>query len=381
MIPASNTATVTVIGGGVIGLTIARALALRGVRVLLIERGALGAEASSAAGGTLAPQIEADRMDDFCRLACASRDMYPEFAAALKEESGVDVELDRTGTLYVGFTERDEVEFRRRYEWQIGEKLRVEWLSGDEARKLEPNISVTARCALRLPDDWQVENRRLIDALVVSSQKLGVHLVSECAASSLHIEQGKIRGVETSSGLIRTAIVVLAAGAWTSLIRSREAPLPLIEPVRGQMLCFEAPPQIVRSVIYGSRGYLVPRRDGRLLAGSTTERVGFDRNVTSEGIEGIKEMALEIVPAVRRFSMIDSWANFRPRAQDSLPILGPCDQVEGLFYATGHYRTGILLAPITGEVIANAIVSGAVPPTLNAFSPSRFEFSRSCLND
>ncbi|HVS20393.1 MAG TPA: FAD-dependent oxidoreductase, partial [Pyrinomonadaceae bacterium] len=165
-----------------------------------------------------------------------------------------------------------------------------------------------------------------------------------------------------------------AAGAWTSFINSPGASLPSIkiEPVRGQMLCFEARPQIARHVIYSSRGYLVPRRDGRVLAGSTAERVGFDKSVTDEGRNAIKLMALGISPALKHLPLIDSWAGFRPRAEDGLPVLGPCEGIEGLVYATGHYRNGILLAPVTGELIADAIVEGATSSLPAAFSPKRF---------
>ena len=371
----NETADVIIIGGGVIGLTIARALARRGVRdVMLIERGRPGAEASWAAGGILAPQVEADEPDDFFRLSRRSRDMYPDFAEVLHEDSGVDVELDRTGTLYLGFTPEDEEDLWRRFDWQQDEGLHVERLTAKSARRLEPCISPKVLCALRFPDDFQIENRRLVEALVIANDKLGVRLITGCTVGALRIEQEKVRGVEVSSRFVSAPIVVVAAGAWTSLIDWSSSSLPPfeIEPVRGQMLCFEAQPQIARHVIYSARGYLVPRRDGRLLAGSTTEYVGFDKSVTADGVDSIKSMALEIVPTVADLPLLASWAGFRPRAADDLPVLGSCDEIDGLFYATGHYRNGILLAPITGELIADAIVEGNTTPTLDAFSPGRF---------
>jgi glycine oxidase len=165
---------------------------------------------------------------------------------------------------------------------------------------------------------------------------------------------------------------VVAAGAWSTLINSTVAPLFQIEPVRGQMLCFEARPQIARHVIYSSLGYLVPRRDGRLLAGSTEEHAGFDKRVTIEGREAIRSMAREIAPEIAALPVIDSWAGFRPRAKDRLPVLGSTAAVTGLFYATGHYRNGILLAPITGKVIADMFVDAIMPAGIEAFSPDRF---------
>ena len=365
----NETADVIIIGGGVIGLTIARELALRGVSdVALIERARPGAEASSAAAGILAPQVEADHSDEFFRLSCASRDIYPDFADALREETGIDVELDTTGTLYLGFTPEDEEELRRRYQWQESEGLRVEWLTGDDARRLEPEISGNVRCALRFPNDFQVENRHLIEALVIANEELGVRLVTDCDVNALKIDPEKVCGVETSLGFIGCPTIVVAAGAWSSFIDS--LPPISIEPVRGQMLCFAPQPQIARHVLYSSLGYLVPRRDGRLLAGSTSEHVGFDKSVTDEGASAIRSMAVEIAPAVDHMPLIDSWAGFRPRAEDDLPVLGPSESVQGLFYATGHYRNGILLAPITGKVIGEAIVERAIVPT--AFSPNRF---------
>ncbi|HKP36122.1 MAG TPA: glycine oxidase ThiO [Pyrinomonadaceae bacterium] len=365
----AESADVIIIGGGVIGLAIARELAQRGVRnVTLVERGELGAEASWAAAGILAPQVEADRPDDFFRLACASRDLYPDFAAALLSETGIDVELDQTGTLYSGFTTSDEGEMRARFDWQVNAGLAVEWLSGDEARLLEPNLSSHVRCALRFPNDYQVENRKLVKALTVSNQRLGVQLENNCEVRTLKFEKEKITGVETSTGLLSASVVIVAAGAWTSQIPTVSVP---IDPVRGQMLCFNAP-QFARHVIYSSRGYLVPRRDGRLLAGSTSERAGFDRRVTEEGVQSIQSMAFEIAPRLEDLILTDLWAGFRPHAEDSLPVIGPDEEVAGLFYATGHYRNGILLAPITARIMAESVVDGRLSLLTEKFSPSRF---------
>ena len=213
----TNAADVVIVGGGVIGLSIARELRLRGVRdVVLLEKGELGKEASWAAGGLLAPQVEADSADDFFRLACASRDLYPEFAEALRAETGVDVELDKTGTLYLAFTERDEAELRRRCQWQQSEGLRVEWLNPEGVRRLEPNVSRDVRCGLRFPDDWQVENRKLLEALIKANEKLGVQIRTNCEVTSLRVEHGRVGGAESVRGIISAPTVVVCAGAWSS---------------------------------------------------------------------------------------------------------------------------------------------------------------------
>jgi glycine oxidase len=379
-----KTAEVVIVGGGVIGLGVARALALRGCRdVLLIERAGLGAESSSAAAGMLAPQAEADRADDFFQMACRSRDMYPAFAAALLNETGIDIELETTGTLYLAFTDKDVTELQKRYEWQTKAGLRLEMLDGDDARRLEPAISANVSAALKFPLDTQVENRRLISALAASTEKLGVRLVNGTTVATLKTDYRGIAGVETSRGFVGTDIVIVACGAWTSslgltdlsgrLASEKMLPNLRIEPIRGQMLCFEVNPQMARHVIYSPRGYIVPRRDGRLLVGATTEQAGFDKRVTAEGVSSLLSAAMEISPQIGALPLRESWAGFRPRAADGLPVIGPYAEIGGLFYATGHYRNGILLAPITGELIAGAIVDRLAPTELNYFSPDRFE--------
>ncbi|HZM98231.1 MAG TPA: glycine oxidase ThiO [Pyrinomonadaceae bacterium] len=361
---------VVVIGGGVIGLTIARALAQRGLRdVCLIERARLGTEASFAAAGMLLPQVEAATKDDFFTLACRSRDLYASFAAALHEETGIDVELDTTGTLYLALNSTDQEEIEKGYYFQSRAGLAIELLSTSAARALEPCISESITGALLFPQDIQVENRRLLNALANSVSNLGVNVLTGTNVDSLVVEGNRLTGVQTSSGAITCSTVVVAAGTWSSFIKHTRFS---IEPVRGQMVCLEAKPQLTRHVIFSRRGYIVPRRDGRLLAGSTSENAGFDKSVTAGGINKILQNAHEISPAISNLPIVDTWAGLRPRAADGLPVLGPCVEIDGLFYATGHYRNGILLAPITGELISEAIVEGIASPLLAPFSPERF---------
>jgi glycine oxidase len=374
---ANETADVVIVGGGVIGLTIARALAQRGVAdVMLIERGSLGAEASHAAGGMLAPQAEADRADELFVLACQSRDLYPALARQLLEETGTDIDLDTTGTLYLAFTDRDEKELGQRFEWQARAGLSIVKVDATEARRWEPAIAANVRAALHFPKDIQVDNRRLLTALITANERLGVRLINDTNVESVRTEHSRITGVETSRGFVSTPQVVLAAGAWTSLIPTAVAdqrlPQVRVEPVRGQMLCFQTSPRLARHVLYSPRGYLVPRLDGRVLAGSTTEYAGFAKQVTASGVHGILSHALEISPVLAALEIAGSWAGLRPRAEDDLPVLGPCE-VDGLFYATGHYRNGILLAPITGQLIADAIAGNVISPLLSRFAPNRFD--------
>jgi glycine oxidase len=373
-----KTAEVAIAGGGVIGLAVARSLAQRGIKgVVVIERGTLGAEASSAAAGMLAPQAEADAADEFFNLCCRSRDMYAHFAQALYEESGVDIELDTTGTLYLAFTEHDKEEIDHRYRWQTDAGLSIDKLSSHDLRQLEPCISEQVIAGLKFPLDIQVENRRLVSALATSNARAGVKLMTGTSVQSVQIERGQVKGVETSQGLITVNTIVLAGGAWTTFISSSDQAFPkiTIEPVRGHMLSFECNPRIARHVIYSPRGYIVPRRDGRLLAGSTTEHAGFDKSVTARAVYSVLSHALEISPTISNLPLVDSWAGLRPRSPDDLPVLGPCSVARGLFYATGHYRNGILLAPLTGDLIAGAIADNVISPLLEAFVPDRFEMA------
>jgi glycine oxidase len=372
-----RSADVVIIGGGVIGLTIARALARAGAtNICLIERNGLGHEASFAAAGMLAPQAEANSQDDFFRLACRSRDLYPTFAASLHDETGIDIELDTTGTLYLALTTHDLVEIEKRYEWQTAAGLAVEKLTAPQTHDLEPCINPNVLGALRFPFDVQVENRRLLSALTNSVRKLGVTIVTGCSVESVSIEKDRVTGVVTSRGVISSPTVVVAAGTWSGFIGVSSTPEKqalVIEPVRGQMMSFDARPQLTRHVIYSPRGYIVPRQDGRLLAGSTSERAGFAKQVTAGGINSILQNALEISPSVATLPIIDTWAGLRPRAPDNLPVMGPCDEIGGLFYATGHYRNGILLAPVTGELITEAVVAGVTSPLLEPFSHKRLK--------
>jgi glycine oxidase len=377
-------ADVAVVGGGVAGLAAARELARRGLSVAVLEDGRAGS-ASRAAAGMLAPQAEADGADELFELLCASRDMYPDFAAQVGEESGIPVEIERTGTLYLALDEKDEEEVGRRYAWQSRAGLEVERLTAHEARALEPNISPDVRLALRFPRDWQVESRRLVVALDAAAERSGVRLIRAVEARGVRVEGGRAAGVVTSEGELRAGAVVFAAGAWNSWLHKFDddgsphlSDDPRVEPVRGQILCYQqtGPDRpLFRHVVYGPRGYIVPRREGRLLAGSTTERARFDCRVTEEGARSIAAHAAELAPAVASLEVVDSWAGLRPRASDGLPVLGESADVRGLFHAAGFYRNGILLAPAAGEIVADLVTGRATrlnPGVLKAFSPERF---------
>jgi glycine oxidase len=370
---------VAVIGGGVIGCAIAWRLGQAGMRVIVIERGQPGAEASHAAGGMLVPQAEADRADDFFQLGVKSRAMYADFARELREATGIDVEYRTEGTLYLALTDEDEAELDRRWQWQREAGLNVKRLSADCARKLEPQVNDRLRWALKFPDDHQVDNRRLMLALAAAAQSVGaefqtnteaIRLLTESQAGHRHVT-----GIETTKGEVQAGAIVLAAGSWSSLLtdeRGNSVTGFRIKPVRGQMIAIENPTPPLRHIIYSCRGYLVPRLSGCVITGSTTEYVGYDKSVTAGGVASIIERAVEIAPALRSQPIREMWAGLRPKGRDNMPVLGADPNFSNLIYATAHYRNGILLTPITARAISEIICGGESSYNLTPFSVTRF---------
>ncbi len=366
---------VLIIGGGVIGLSIARELHKKGVRrITLVEKDVCGEEASWAAAGMLGPQAEANEGGVFFDMTVASRDLYPDFAAELLDETGIGVELDLSGTLYLAFTDEDVAEVHERFRWQRKAGLEVEHLSAEAARQAEPFISPDIRGALFFPNDWQVENRKLLKALRRYAETNGIQIIENTQVSRMIVDNGRVTGAETNDRIILADSTVLATGAWTSLIKLGDSEMPFkIEPVRGQMIAFQTTKRLFQRVVYSRRGYIVPRADGRILAGSTSENVGFDKSSTDSATSHLREMANEIAPSVAGLEIADRWAGLRPHAFfDGLPILGTLDGIDGLFVATAHYRNGILLAPLTAKLATDSLVGGKDSEYFETFGPDRF---------
>ncbi|MEP6787090.1 MAG: glycine oxidase ThiO [Acidobacteriota bacterium] len=374
----SGKCDILIIGGGVIGLSIARELHKCGVEnVTVLEKGICGEESSWAAAGMLGPQAEANEGGTFFCMTAASRDLYPDFAAELLEETGIDVELDRSGTLYLAFTDEDVAEVHLRFRWQRKAGLPVEHLSADDTRRAEPFISPELRGALFFPNDWQVENRKLLIALRRYAELKGVEILENTNVERLIVDSGRVTGADTAAGPITAGQSVLATGAWTSLIKLGDLDMPLnIEPVRGQMIAFQTAKRLFQRVVYSRRGYIVPRMDGRILAGSTSENVGFDKSLTDAAVERLREMASEIAPSTASLEIADRWAGLRPHGADGLPILGSLDGIDGLFIATAHYRNGILLAPLTAKLVADNLMGGKDSEYFEVFGPDRFRSRR-----
>lgn len=368
---------VLIIGGGIIGLSLVRELRKKDVRrITILERGAIGRESSYAAAGMLAPNAETDRADAFTSFCTESLRLYPNFAAELLDETGVDIELDRNGTLYLAFTEKDSAEIRHRYEWQKRAGLTLEHLTAQETRRAEPFVSPDVRESLFFPDDWQVENRKVLRAMEKYAEINQIKIVENTEITHLLTENDKIIGAATESEKFFAEKVVLTTGAWTSLIKTVGFALPQVKPIRGQMIGFQTAKRLFAKVIYTPRGYIVPRADGRILVGATLEDAGFDKTVTDAGEKLLMGAALEISPSIANLEIIEKWAGLRPLAADGLPILGEFAGYDNLFIATAHYRNGILLAPLTAKILAEKIAKNLDSGYFEFFNPRRFKTAK-----
>lgn len=367
---------VLIIGGGVIGLSIARELRKKGAaKITVLERGEIGREASHAAAGMLAPNAETDKLDDFFHFCNQSNQLYPVFSEELLSETGIDIELERSGTFYLALRDADLQEIRRRYERQKSAGLNVERLSAAEIRRAEPFVSPDVREGLFFPSDWQVENRKLIAALTKFAELHEINIVTGAEVKKLLKSAGKIIGAETNSNRYFSEKIVLTTGAWTSLIEIPDFKLPLIKPIRGQILSYKTVKRLFFHVIYSPRGYIVPRLDGKIVAGATVEDVGFENKTTDAGIDYICENAAEIAPNLANLEISEKWSGLRPFAADGLPILGSFPQAENLFIATAHYRNGILLTPLTARIMAEKIANNSGSEYLDIFGVRRFRQS------
>jgi glycine oxidase len=367
-------ADVVVVGAGIQGCGVALRLAQAGRSVVVLERSVPGAEASSAAGGILSPGVEAVEPGPFHALCRASLELYPSFVEELQRLSGLWVGHRAGGTLEVAFDDRVAQVLAARAAKLERAGLPVEVLDGDTARRLEPGLGTESRGALYFPDEASVDPRPLARALHIAAAGAGARFVTG-QVRGIAVEGGRVAGVEHESGRIPSPVAVIAAGAWTMQVRGNELPPGAVRPVRGQIAVLDTRPPLLRRVIFSEKGYLVPRPDGRILAGSTMEEAGFEKAVTAGGLLHLMELALEIAPGLSAAPVVETWSNFRPATPDGLPILGP-GRTPGLHYATGHYRNGILLAPITAEVVSAAILGRPSRIELAPFSPSRLGAGR-----
>ena len=360
-----------IVGGGIIGGAIAFELARAGQRVVLIDRQQAGMEASWAAAGMLAPGAETADSVAVAPLGKLSLDLYPQWIAQVEAASGMDTEFEQKPGLQIFFGEgaaRECAEFIR---LQRGLGLPTEEISLAEAHAIEPALSAEALAVARVEREARLDTRKLLAAVFRAAAQAGVELREREAVKGVRVERSHCEGVTTSAGEVRAKNTVICAGSFASQLAdvARYAPT---EPVRGQMAALHPATPVVRYVLRSHCGYIVPREDGRLICGSTAERVGYEKRVTPEGIEKILASARELAPALADAPVVETWCGLRPDTPDHLPCIGPTD-VAGLFIAAGHYRNGVLLTPITVKTVREFVLEGRTTlPEAEKYSPMRF---------
>lgn len=358
---------VVIVGAGVVGLAAAGALARAGRRVLLIDRGEPFAEASAASAGMLAPHIEAHAGDALLPLGLVALGRYPDLTATCAA-AGFHICHNTRGIVHLA-TAENEVALRAQLEAQRAFGLDTQWLDGVALRQRHPGVGPDARGALLAPRDGCVDSIVLGRALVAAAQEAGVVFVAE-EVCEIRSRSGRVTGVRGAINDFRADWVVLAAGAWACTIAGLPLNVP-VEPVRGQMAALPWPAREPQSVLYGDAGYLVPRgRDA--LVGATMEHVGFQKGTTEAGLEHLRSAAVSLLPSLAAAAFTRSWSGLRPMTPDGLPIIGLDRDLQGLVYATGHGRNGILLGPLTGEIVMDLVVRGESRWDIAACSIVRF---------
>jgi len=364
-----------IIGAGVIGLGIAWRLAQAGCPVAVFDRAEAGRGASWAAAGMLAAAVETEPGEEaLLALTLESQRMWPDFATELEAASGISVGYRDEGTIVVALTRDDAEQLRFTYDFQKSLGLDLEWLSGAATRRREPHLRPGVSGAVFSPRDHQVDNRRLTLALVTAARKAGAVLYEHDPVREVESAGGRITAVATERRREHADVIVLAAGAWSREIAGiPTANLPPVRPIKGQMLALSMDPAnpLLHHVIWLPRGYLVPRRDGRLVVGGTVEERGFDDRITAGGLLALIEGAWRAVPGIEELPVAETWVGFRPGSRDDAPMLGPSG-IDGLVLATGHHRNGILLTPLTAEAVSTYVLTGRLPEAARPFTPERF---------
>ena len=364
-----------VVGGGAIGLCCAWRAARRGARVAILDRAQPPAGATRVAAGMLAPVGELSFGEpELLQMTLAAAELYPGFVAELEAASGISAGYARRGALHVALDRDEAAELRRVHDLQRSLGLGAEWLPPRRCRELEPGLTPSFNGGVHAPGEAAIDPRALSAALLVALRSEGVEVRAGVEAAAALLDGDRVEGVRTGSGEeLRTGAVVLATGAWSGEAAWLPPPArPPIRPVKGQILELRATDggAPCERIVASERVYLVPRDDGRLSAGATVEEQGFDVTVTAGGIHELLREAYRLLPDVAEMELIEAMAGLRPGTPDNLPLIGP-GALDGLVLATGHYRNGILLAPLTGEAVAELLERGELPHAVAAASPER----------
>jgi glycine oxidase len=357
---------ITVVGAGVVGCAIAHELASRGADVDLLDSRGAGLGATHASAGILAPQIEG-HIPSLRRLAACSLAMYDDFIHRIERDSGRRVEYERCGTLQVAFGDSEARQLAEDAQTLRVEGIDCTLLDRTGANRVEPSLSHDVTAALLVPSHGYVAATRLTLALVEAAQARGVRY------STLAVRRidGRDQGarVITDTTTMQADAVIVACGSWP--IESRPSPLPPIKPIRGQLVHLQLDDVVATRVIWAPECYLVPWRDGSVLVGATVEDVGFDERATADGVRSLLNAAVGVLPTLGGARLQEVRVGLRPKGRDELPIIGLSPTMPGVFYALGHYRNGVLLAPLTAALVADLVLDGRERAELDLVRPGR----------
>ncbi len=345
---------VVIAGGGLIGMLTARYLAQAGVRVAIYDKGRLGQESSWAGGGIISPLYPWRYPDAVTALALWGQQHYEALAEELLAESGTDPEYLHSGMLML---EIDEQERQQAEGWAGRFGYQMEYLDRGGIESLQPMLGTTSEHALWMPSVGQLRNPRLVKALHRSIAKLGVEIHENSPVEDILIKEGGVVGIQLADGILTASRVVVAGGAWSGEILKQQGIELAVEPVRGQMILFRAVPGLLERIVLSGNHYLIPRADGRILAGSTLEYVGFDKEITGQGRDELVAFATELVPQLADYPIEKQWSGLRPGTRDGVPFIGQCGAIEGLYVNAGHFRNGVVTGLASARLLADQLLA------------------------
>jgi glycine oxidase len=365
---------VVVVGGGIAGSAVALELAGRGAAVNIVDSERPGGAATGASAGMLAPQYESAGRTPLFDLLLEARSTYEGFVARISRGSGRSIRVRWDGMLVANHTGEEHTAAEAAIRWQRQAGQEAELVDLAHARRLQPGLAADVESFVWMPAEGQVDSQALARALPDALGAAGLRVISGRRVVAVLSQGGRVTGVRLADGRVLSAdAVVVAAGAWSGELDGLPRPLP-VRPVRGHLLRFPAGSAPLRRLVatHGGR-YLVPRDDGSILAGSTMDDIGFDRSLAEAGMASVHASAAALLPALARAEPVERWADLRPISADGLPVLGPDPDLDGLHYATGYGRNGILLGPLAGRIVAELVVSGQSTSAWEPFSVARFD--------
>jgi glycine oxidase len=362
----TTTTDVVVIGGGVVGSAIAYELIKQKKKVILVDKNQPGQEASAAAAGILAVASGRSKRGPMYQLKRAGQELYPALVRELEEQTGIDIEYQTVGVLDLIRSDADEKKYRQLYELRREQGYAASWLSAEEVRRLEPTLTADLRGAVHFSGDHHLHNGKLAEAWAKAAAQRGVEVRADVTIHEARIANGKVSAVRIGDDWVNASTVVIAAGSWSRQVGDVFGLTIPVEPAKGQMLAVHAPQ--IKYVVSWDDHYLVPRKNGEVVIGSTVEFVGHNKDVTLETVRTLIDQAADLVPAIRKAALNRFWAGLRPYSPTRRPILCRAPGVDNLIIATGHHRNGIVAAPITGKLICELITTGQTSMSLEPFA-------------